>query len=134
MLYNERRDDCSGFLEEWISKNKGTFQHLRDAMADRKINYVIATVVSYTTQGLRNSAKDLDNIMKYMKQDGTSYRQICDLQGFFMKTGGFKIKDVPNIQMNMSLTQRCHSDEPNEPQTASDLKDLKQMSEAFKKY
>lgn len=65
---------CSGFLEEWISQAKGIFQHLRNAMADNKINDVIATVVHYTTQGLKNSAKDLDNIMKYMKQDGTSYR------------------------------------------------------------
>ena len=125
---------CSGFLEEWISQAKGIFQHLRDAMADNKINDVIATVVHYTTQGLKNSAKDLDNIMKYMKQDGTSYRQICDLQGFFMKTGGFKVNDVPTIQTGMSLTESCGSFEPNEPTTATVLKDLTQMSDAFKKY
>ena len=128
----ETRNDCGGFLEEWISQATGIFQHLRDAMVDNKINDVIAEVVRYTTQGLKTSAKDLDNIIKYMKQDGTSYRQICDLQGFFMKTGGFKVNDVPMIKMGMSLSDRCF--EPNEPTTATVLEDLTQMSEAFKKY
>lgn len=131
----EKSTDCSGFLEEWISQDKGTFAHLRDAMAHDKINDVIATVVKYTThRGLRNSAKDLDNIMAYMKKDGSSYRQICDLQGFFMKTGGFKVNDVPMIRTGMTLNDKCDSSEPGEPTTATVLKDLQQMSEAFKKY
>jgi len=44
---------------------------------------------------------DLWNIINYMKAPQipvAKYRQICDLQGFFLRTGGFLLADVPETR------------------------------------
>ncbi|XP_068683109.1 uncharacterized protein [Montipora foliosa] len=130
----EKSVECSGFLEEWVPYGTGRFEHIRDSIVRHNVPDLIAEVIKYTVQNLKNSARDLDKIIAYM-QDGT-YRQICDLQGFFLTKGGFKVNDVPQIRERMGLRDRCDTDHPTErePTTEEVLDALEQMSKAFKKH
>ena len=105
---------CSGMLEEWIDSSTGMFQHIRDAIVEGSIPTVIQEVKKYTRPGgLDQTALDLgSSLFNYMRAEETKYRQICDLQGFFLKDGGFKVMDVPAIVENMGLNDRCGDGEP----------------------
>ena len=122
---------CSGFLEEWVAEDKGRFEHVRDAIAEHTIPALIQRVKGYTSKaGLATTAADLDTMKTYMEAPATKYRQICDLQGFFLLNGGFLVNDVPDILEHMKLTGACW---PGEPTTQEVLTALADMIEAFKK-
>ena len=55
------------------------------------------------------------------------YRQICDLQGFFLIKGGFLVADVPAIE-NVSISDPCW---PGEPTTKKVLDALNEMISEF---
>ena len=125
----EESSECSGFLEKWVSNDIGEFQHIRDRIVAKKLDQLIREVTNYTTGDLKSTARDLDEIRKYMRK-GDDFQQVCDLQGFFLKKGGFKVSDVPEIKKNIGLTGRCFDGEPT---TEEVLNALRQMIDAFER-
>ena len=122
----EKSGQCSGFLEKWVSRDIGEFQHIRDSIVANKVGQLIADVITYTTGDLKSTARDLVKIRDYMLQG--KYFQVCDLQGFFLKKGGFKVNDVPAIKQ-IGLNETCFDGEPT---TEEVLKALDWMIDAFK--
>ena len=92
--------DCSGILVEWISRSIGRFEHIRDRIVNNQVPDLIANVESFTSgsSALKRSCRDLNNILNYMQDKSARYRQICDLQGFFLVNGGFIVADTPQIK------------------------------------
>ena len=123
----EKSFECSGFLEKWVSRDIGEFQHIRDSIVANKVGQLIAEVITYTTGDLKSTARDLVKIREYMLKG--KYFQVCDLQGFFLKKGGFKVNDVPSIEQ-IGLKERCFDGEPT---TEEVLDALQQMVDAFKR-
>ncbi|KAJ7382322.1 hypothetical protein OS493_035599 [Desmophyllum pertusum] len=83
---------CSGFLEEWVGNDRGRFKHIRNRISYHTVQGLIQEVKSFTPQlGLVATVANLRAIRNYMHMVGPppSYRQICDLQGFFLIEGGF---------------------------------------------
>lgn len=130
--------DCSGFLEEWVDEDRGKFQHIRNAIVGKKVPDLIQEVIKLTPPSdaglLAATATDLMDIKDYMLEPETKYRQICDLQGFFLKNGGFLINDVPDIKEKSELDKNCWTNpptEPPEPTTREVLEALDAMINAF---
>ena len=106
--------NCSGFLEEWITSETGRFKQVRDHIDGNTVANLINDVKNFTTTtGLSTTAADLKKIKNYMMIDPNKnkYRQICDLQGFFLIKGGFLVADVPAIE-NVSISDPCWTGEP----------------------
>lgn len=123
--------NCSGFLEEWVAPEAGRFKQVRDHISNKTVPKLITDVKSFTSKaGLSTTAADLSNIKKYMMENpkGNKYRQICDLQGFFLVNGGFLINDVPYILKDASIDGVCWNDEPTTKQV---LDALDEMISAF---
>ena len=115
--------NCSGFLEEWITSETGRFKQVRDHIVDNTVAKLIKDVKSFTTTtGLSTTAAGLKKIKNYMMIDPSEnkYRQICDLQGFFLLKGGFLVADVPAIQ-NTSINDSCWLGEPTTQQVLDAL-------------
>ena len=106
--------DCSGFLVEWISRSIGRFEHIRDRVVYNDVPDLIANVESFTSgsSALKRSCRDLNNILNYMQEESARYRQICDLQGFFLVNGGFIVADTPQIKEDMGAKEPCWEGEP----------------------
>lgn len=122
----ENSFECSGFLEKWVSRDIGEFQHIRDSIVAKKVGQLIAEVITYTTGDLKSTARDLVKIRDYMLKG--KYFQVCDLQGFFLKKGGFKVNDVPAIKQT-GFNETCFDGEPT---TEEVLEALDRMIDAFK--
>ena len=125
--------ECSGFLEEWISQDEGMFVQVRDRIVGgpSALSQLIAQI-SKDTKDLKKTATDLKTIRSYMHMADGTYRQICDLQGFFLKDGGFKVSDVPYIAKNLGLDEPCWTG-TGEPTTKQVLDALTKMIDAFEK-
>ncbi|XP_078367367.1 uncharacterized protein LOC144651300 [Oculina patagonica] len=129
---NDSSTECSGFLEEWLTTDKARFKQVRDHISDNTTAELIADVKNFTSkEGLVATAADLSNIKKYMMVDPTKdkYRQICDLQGFFLVKGGFLVADVPYLLEDTSINGTCWDGEPTTEQV---LDALDEMISAFK--
>ena len=110
---NPADQTCSGFLEEWVGLDIGQFKHIRDRIDAKTIPALIQEVKAFTPKAfLKTTADNLKAIKTYMEAPPTKYRQICDLQGFFLNQGGFLVNDVPYILENASLTGECWDGEP----------------------
>ena len=123
---NDSSTSCSGFLEEWIATDKGRFEHVRDHINNKTVPQLITKVYGYTSSGgLPKTAADLTNIKNYMTLNPAAkeYRQICDLQGFFLVNGGFLVADVPMIK-NTTANEGCWDDEPTAQQVLDALNDM----------
>lgn len=127
--------NCSGFLEGWV--DNGQFQHIRDRIVSNEMDTLIAEVKDFTQKsGLNTTATDLTRIKNFMEVNSTKhqYQQICDLQGFFLKTGGFLVNDVPNIEKSLRINDSCPADEgEREPTTEEVLESLNKAIAAFEK-
>ena len=116
---------CSGFLEAWIDKKDGEFGHVRDHIAENTVPRLIEKVLKFTsTEGLQTTITDLRKIVQFMQPSPSSYKQICDLQGFFLKKGGFLINDTPVIDEKITKDGQCW---PGEPTTEKVLQALNEM-------
>lgn len=123
--------ECSGFLEEWLAKDKAIFKQVRDHISNNTTGKLISDVKNFTSKaGLSTTAADLSKIKAYMKVNPTKkeYRQICDLQGFFLATGGFLVADVPDVLEETTIDGECWDGEPT---TKEVLDALDQMISAF---
>ena len=128
---NDSSINCSGFLEKWLTKDEAKFEQVRDHISDNTIEKLIADVKSFTSQaGLSTTAADLSKIKTYMNVNPTmnKYRQICNLQGFFMAAGGFLVADVPDVLEETTIDGKCYEGEPT---TKEVLNALDQMISAF---
>ena len=128
---NDSSIECSGFLEKWLAKDEAKFEQVRDHISDNTIERLIADVKNFTSQaGLSTTAADLSKIKTYMKVNTTmnEYRQICDLQGFFLATGGFLVADVPDVLEEATIDGKCYDGEPT---TKEVLDALDRMISAF---
>lgn len=67
--------------------------------------------------------------MKY-KPEKDHYRQICNLQGYFMRNGGFQVADTPKIMDRIGLERWCYEGEPTTEQV---LKALQQIRKELQK-
>ncbi|XP_078368282.1 uncharacterized protein LOC144652130 [Oculina patagonica] len=112
---------CSGFLEEWV--HDGPFMHVRDAITQKRIPALIGEVNRFTATGREETVGDLESIKMYMEGKAPNYRQICDLQGFFLKNGGFKVTDVPCTAENIGLDDRCWDDSKEHEPTTQEVLD-----------
>lgn len=121
--------NCSGFLEEWVVN--GQFQQIRDHIVSGTVEDLINQVKEFTNEtGWQTTANDLTTIESYMRNNPNEnqYRQICDLQGFFLQSGGFLVSDVPVIDMTIGINGMCY---PGEPTTEQVLTALEQMINAL---
>ena len=144
---DQTQKTCSGFLEEWVDAKDGQFVQVRNSIVEGPlaIGQLIAAVKTITKAGLLITAADLEVIRNYMmlKPDKNEYRQICDLQGFFLVNGGFLLADIPYIRdgknegrEGIGKNERCW-DEPDkegklEPTTEQVLISLNEMITKFR--
>ena len=93
---------------KWIKANEGEFKSLRSAIKN-KID-LTQWVIGVQGRGAAclETSKDLSNIQNYMNPSPGHYNRICDLQGFFMKTGGFVIIDPDDVLQPSEPSDRCH--------------------------
>ena len=122
--------NCSGFLEKWVAPDVGRFKQVRDHIDNKTVPQLISDVKNFTSKpGLSTTAADLTKIKNYMMLDPAQkkYRQICDLQGFFLVNGGFLVNDVPAIETT-TIDGNCWDGEPTTQQV---LDALNQMIKAF---
>ncbi|XP_078364807.1 uncharacterized protein LOC144649224 [Oculina patagonica] len=128
---------CSGFLEEWV--HNGRFRHLRDAIAGGSVairdlaSRVKNDILRHVPRGddssdpIRRTVHDLRNIQSFMtygSDEPTQYRQICDLQGFFLNYGGFLVADVPYIAEHIGPESECWPGEPTTLDVLNALDDI----------
>ncbi|CAB4037740.1 Hypothetical predicted protein [Paramuricea clavata] len=101
---------CSGYLVQWVPTDRGMMQTIRSAVVKDTISNLVDLVREFQPgQETRlKTADDLEKIRKFMKPCGSGYNRICDLQGFFMKTGGFVIADPEGVEFNTPLTGTCY--------------------------
>jgi len=123
--------DCSGFLAEWVAPEKGQFKRVSDHIVGNTVRKLTADVKKFTTSGLTNTTADLIRIKNYMILNAAEnkYRQICDLQGFFLVKGGFLLMGVSDIR-NTGINEGCW---PGDPTTQQVLDGFNEMITAFKK-
>jgi hypothetical protein len=79
------------------------------------VDQLIATVKQITKpHGLPTTIADLTKIVAFMQPalENGNYKQICDLQGFFLKNGGFLVSDTPDIIQNIAKDGICSNGEP----------------------
>ena len=128
---NDSSIECSGFLEKWLAKDEALFEQVRDHISDNTVEKLIADVKNFTSKaGLSTTAADLSKIKTYMTVNPVKneYRQICDLQGFFLATGGLLVADVPDVLEETTIDGECYDGEPT---TKEVLDAMDQMISAF---
>jgi hypothetical protein len=103
----ESSKDCYGYLVAWVAD--GTFINLDDTIHANGIATLANDIVKNTPASKLSATKrDLSAIAAFMAPGAGKYSRICDLQGFYLKSGGFLINDVPSVAMNDSTKPVCH--------------------------
>ena len=134
--------NCYGFLEKWIQDDDGKIRSLRSSIfsGNKSIEVLTDWVIQYQAgkAACLETSSDLKAIQKFMtpismgrRDDG--YNRICDLQGFFMKAGGFVISDPDGVLKNTTSSNTCH-DKNVFPTTKKVIEGLKQMSDKFDRH
>ena len=77
----EKRFECNGFLEEWVTHVTGEFQHIRNSIVEGRgdVSQLIADVITYTDDNLKITSRDLVKIKDY-KLKG-KYFQVLTFMG-----------------------------------------------------
>lgn len=104
---DEKAKTCTGYLAGWVSK--GTFVNLDDAIEAGTIAQIAEDIKGYSTsaKALAATRTDLQKIARFMTPGAGKYSRICDLQGFYLRGGGFLINDVPQLYINTTPTPAC---------------------------
>lgn len=136
MKSGSKENACSGLLIGWVERGAGIFQHIRDHIAHKTVRELIDNVVSITTkEGLKKTTVDLEKIVTFMAEDPGEavFRQICELQGFFLTDGGFLVNGPVEIFLNIPICGRCWNNRYDpEPTTADVYFALRKMVAEFK--
>ena len=132
--------NCYGFLEKWIQDKDGKIKSLRSSIFSgiKIIEILTNWVIEYQADkdACLETSNDLKTIENFMTpsspgQRDDGYNRICDLQGFFMKTGGFVISDPDGVLINTTSSNRCH-DPASFPTTKNVIDGLRLMSHKLK--
>ncbi len=107
------KNTCVGYVEEWIVSDDAQLVKFNERVFKKTEDDMINEVKNYQTtpEAKAKTVSDLEKIVAWMTPaDGkcTLYKQLCDLEGFFKKTGGFVIHN-PNPNYKMMLGDYCHS-------------------------
>ncbi|XP_028415434.1 uncharacterized protein LOC114538456 [Dendronephthya gigantea] len=118
---------CMGFLEEWMSHEKAKEKSLRKVILAEKTQDLVTWLMNYQKNCSARflTAWHLEKIRQFTDPKTGVYSRICDLQGYFMKDGGFTIADPDDIIKNQPLNYTCYSDEY--PTTLMVIKSLKKI-------
>ena len=118
---------------EWIQADKGKARSLRSEIYKGKIDELLKWVKEYQTTSAARSitANDLEKILKYTDPGTGRYTRICDLQGFFMKAGGFVTADPGGVQEGEPLDYTCYSVK-SYPTTKKTIEALEKMVKALR--
>ncbi|MEL0550694.1 MULTISPECIES: hypothetical protein [Enterobacteriaceae] len=102
----EKAKTCTGYLASWVSQGK--FVNLDDAIEAGTIAQVADEIKSNTSaKGLAATRSDLKKIASFMTPGADKYSRICDLQGFYLRSGGFLINDVPTLYVKTTPAPAC---------------------------
>ena len=106
---------CVGYVEEWVASDQAKLVQFNQKVFGKQEDNMISDIRSYqaTATARTKTVEDLQKIVTWMTPpDGqcTKYKQLCDLEGFFKKTGGFLVHN-PNPNYKMMLGDYCHSGE-----------------------
>ena len=90
---------CLGYLVKWILADEGMMMSIRSHILYNTIDVLVDSMRKFApeNQARLKTGDDMENIRKFVIPPNPSkdeYKRICDLQGFFMKTGGFVIADL----------------------------------------
>jgi hypothetical protein len=123
----ERSQDCYGYLVGWVAD--GTFTNIDHAITEHKVAELAEDIVRTTTpRGLATTKKNIKAIATFMTA-GSKYSRICDLQGFYLRPGGFLIADVPQIEIKQTTKPDCG---PNYPTFDEEYKGILDLVERLK--
>lgn len=108
----DKAKTCAGYLVSWVSS--GTFINIDDAIHDNKVEELAQDIRSYSTSpsALAKTRSDLKKIAEFMTPSSAKFSRICDLQGFYLRGGGFLINDVPDLQLSQSSRPACWDEMP----------------------
>jgi hypothetical protein len=114
--------NCAGYLVAWVADGK--FTNLDDVIAADRVADLAEDIISYTpTKKLPATRSDIAAITNFMTPARNRYSRICDLQGFYLKGGGFLINDVPELDIDVSTKPEC-SGTPGFDEALAGLNDL----------
>jgi hypothetical protein len=114
--------DCAGYLVRWVTNGK--FTNLDDVIAADRVADLAEEIITYTPPAkLPATRSDIVKIINFMTPGRGKYSRICDLQGFYLKGGGFLINDVPELTIDASTKPDC-SGTPGFDEALAGLNDL----------
>ena len=123
---------CSGYLVRWIPVDEGMMVSIKSHIFKNTINRLVEDVRKFQTeeQARLKTGDDLEKIRTFMIPPDPStdeYKRICDLQGFFMKTGGFVIADPEGVVPHTTLSYACYDSHayPTNQKVINGLEDMK---------
>ena len=118
---------------QWIRDDVGAEKLLRSAIYKDTIPELLTWLKNETSKVAQLvTANDLDNILTFTDPGIGQFTRICDLQGFFLKAGGFAIADPDGIVKDESLNYSCY-DKYTYPTTGRVIDALREMVKKLRK-
>lgn len=116
--------ECGGYLTSWVSQ--GNFVNIDDTIHDGHVVELANSIQRYSTSpaALAKTRADLKKIADFMTASGGKYSRVCDLQGFYLRSGGFLINDVPALKLNEKTAPNCWDGMPTWQQAHDGLEQL----------
>ncbi|MFA6051411.1 MAG: hypothetical protein WC762_02360 [Methylobacter sp.] len=101
-----KKKDCAGYLVRWVEQAK--FVNLDDTISAGEVAVLANDLVKYIpAKNLPATRSSIEKIISFMAPERGKYSRICDLQGFFLKDGGFLVNDVPGLDINVTVKPDC---------------------------
>jgi hypothetical protein len=125
----EKSKDCYGYLVGWVSG--ANFANIDHAISNHEIALLADEIVKFTTpsKNLAATRRDINAIANFMTANG-KFSRICDLQGFYLRKGGFLISDVPQIFVGESTKPVCG--DPSYPSYDDELAGIESLANLLK--
>jgi len=119
----QKSAECAGYLVRWVTFAR--FVNLDDTILNDKVADLADEISQFTPSGnLSATRRDIMSIVKFMTPGENKFSRICDLQGFYLREGGFLINDVPSLQENVSTRPDCFEGAPRFDAVLEGLNDL----------
>lgn len=123
----EKSKECAGYLVSWV--NKGEFVNIDDEIKADRMPELASSIRSFSTSpaNLAKTRADLKKIADFMMPGSGKFSRICDLQGFYLRDGGFLINDVPELKIKVTPAPGCWDDMPSWQQAQDGLNKLVEL-------
>ncbi|PWC17025.1 hypothetical protein DDT52_17220 [Brenneria roseae subsp. roseae] len=120
----EKSKECAGYLVSWV--NQSEFVNIDDEINAGHIPELASSIRSFSTSSasLAKTRADLKKIADFMTPDAGKFSRICDLQGFYLRGGGFLINDVPDLKIKETTAPGCWDDMPSWRQALDGINQL----------